>query len=651
MGLISNIKARFLPSTPEPQEPQKNSLSGMYAPLLEQFGYGRKQRLVNQTSEVSIQKEEFYRGLGYGVIRKAVNTGIIAAEENIRTTCSSTQRELLAQKGDQIEHPYITLYRNSPFFSEYDFWKWYLLYIQLKGEFYIYVDRKPIKGNDRYKAKNLMTFPKYMKLLNPYHITPNYDGDGKLISYTETKTTNGETVARDLPAYQVIRVHEINPFDTEDAYSLLDATQENFFTIKNAQDFTRHAVVNNTNSPMMISTGEFESEEAFNNFLARVLYHEDGEPIVTSGSGEVKVQELNQNLDGASLEKINGMNRDEVLVATGASKSILGIETTGLTRDVAATQKLTYVESTVVPMIKLMLETLNFDYRVNYPLSFAVDKYIMHITNPSTGDKAQELKELEVRETEYTMVEKYVARGFTRKSAAQYVRGEIDVEQLQLEDDNTRMTAEESTATVLAVQQWQSLIAAGNNAQDVVDLVEGRITLGEFLERNKDVKPVSLDTPDSTSDDTTAESDEGTYYDPDDDYSTPRDEKTPKAEKTKKEKAKNATPLEKALNILSSYDCKITKAHVTPLIDPTLNEADSKNLVETILASVKSVYDSAKRVRKLELLNQFDKKFGVKASSIRELQEKAKLSEAQVADLRAEINRLDYAIINQKLGK
>lgn len=660
----------------------RNSLNGMYAPLLEQFGFGRKKPLYNQTSPVTIQKEEFYRGVGYGVLRKAINTGIVTAEENIRTTCSSTQREILAERGDQIEHPYITLYRNSPYFSEYDFWKWYLLYIQLKGEFYIYLDRKPIAGNQRYKAKNLMTMPKYMRIINPYEMTINYDKNGDVESYTQTVKRNHDSkttsFTRDIPAYQIIHVTEVNPFDTSKPYSLLDATGENFYTLKNAQDFTRHAVVNNTNSPMMISTGEFETEESFDNFVARVLNHEDGEPIIASGSGEVKVQELNQNLDGASLEKINQMNRDEIFIATGASKSVLGVETTGLTRDVAATQKLTYIENTVVPMIKLMIETLNYDYRTMYPLSFAVDKYIMHVTTPSTGDKAQELKELEVREQEYNLVEKYVARGYTRKSAAQYVRGEIDVEQLQLEGDQPKMTPEESTDLVDSVERWQELISAGNNPDDVIALVEGKISLGDFLKRNKDVVP-KVKSPESGANEDAEETEtpssdsEGTYYDPDDDYSTPRDLKTPKAEKKKKDKEnkeskkdkkdkqegknrkKQALDLEglveSVFDITATFDCALTKDVVEPLIDPMLPTDLANAVCNFVVETAQERYNTAKKQNEARILKEIQDEVHIPVKTLSELQEKVNPSKQNLAKIQAEINNINYGIINKELAK
>lgn len=558
MGILSNLFNNRRTTPERPVDPasfrEVRSANAMGADYGSWLRSGRKGTMFNNTADVKIEPEHLYRGYGYGIIRSVVNTGILTAEENVRTTCSSLQREILAQTDDQIEHPYKKLWQNSPYFSEYDFWKYFLTYIQLKGEFYIYMNRKPVAGATRYKAgtKNLMTKTAYMKLINPYEMQPHeWDEDGNVKTWMRTikaPTTTGKDLIQKIPAYQIIRVAEFDPWKTHQPFSLLDAVKENLFTLANARDFTRHALVNNINTPGLLAVeGEFQSQEEFDNYVALLQNHSEGELIIAAGNAKANFQDMNQNLDGASQEKIKGLERDEMLVTSGVSKSVLGIETTGLTRDVAATQKLTFIERTVVPYIRLMLETLNYDYRVNYAGDFMIDKYILRVTTPSIGDKTQEMKELEIREEEYNMVQRYVDRGYTRKSAAQYVRGEIDVEQLQLENgDKVRMSAQESVELVDATERWEALIQAGNDPQSVIDYVEGKITLAEFLEKNIDniQEPIEPAVPESTGDPNPEKTDLKEpldYYDPDpEDYSTPRDEKETPADKARKEKKAQA---------------------------------------------------------------------------------------------------------------
>lgn len=529
----------------EPFAPKmKNSLGADYGSWLRS---SRKGAMFNNTADVNIEPEHLYRGYGYGIIRSVVNSGVNTAEENIRTTCSSLQRQILAENDDQIEHPYKKLWQNSPYFSEYDFWKKYLTYIQLKGEFFIYMNRKPLSGATRYRpgTKNLMTKTAYMKIINPYEMSvEETDEEGNVTMWRRTiknKAVGGKDLIQKIPAYQIIRVAEFDPWKDDKPFSLLDAARENLFTLENAKDYTRHALVNNINAPGLLAVdGEFQSQEEFDNYVAMLQNHAEGELVIAAGNAKTTYQDMNQNLDGASQEKIRGIERDEMLVTSGVSKSVLGIETTGLTRDVAATQKLTFIERTVVPYIRLMLETLNFDYRVNYAGDFMIDKYILRVTTPSLGDKAQELKELEVREEEYSMMQRYVARGYTPKSAAQYVRGEIDVEQLQLENgDKAKMSAQESVELVDATERWEALIQAGNDPQSVIDFIEGKITLSEFIEINKDVivEPTEPETPEEEPDSDGDLKEPTDYYDPDpEDYATPRDEKETPADKTRKRK-------------------------------------------------------------------------------------------------------------------
>lgn len=545
--------------------------------------------MANNTADVAIEPKHLYRGYGYGIIRSVVNSGIIAAEENIRTTCSSLQRELLAKTDDQIEHPYKKLWQNSPYFSEYDFWKKYLTYIQLKGEFYIYMNRKKLAGSERYRpgTRNVCGKTAYMKIINPYEMQPK-TFDPKTGEVTEWLRTfknpkGGKNLTQTYPAHQIIRIAEDDPWDNDRPFSLLDATKENLFTLENARDFTRHALVNNINAPGLLSVeGEFQTQEEFDNYVAMLKDHKEGETIVAAGNAKTTYQAMNQNLDGASQEAIRGIERDEIFITSGVSKSVLGVETTGLTRDVAATQKLTFTERTVVPYIRLMLETLNFDYRTKYAGEFAIDKYILHITIPSVGDKSQEMKELEIREEEYNMVQRYVDRGYTRKSAAQYVRGEIDVEQLQLESgQKARISSDESVSMVTAAEKWQTLITAGNDPQSVVDLIEGKITMAEFIKINKDViQPTEEPTEETPTDkdDDTEKKKPADYYDPDpDDYSTPRDEKDTPADKSRKEKDKNQIAIEVIMNELG-VDEETAKAKLANGLSRTLRSKIQKQL-------------------------------------------------------------------------
>ena len=564
MGPLQRISNLFK-GQPEkkPFVPHVNALGDDYGSWLRS---GRKGVMLNNTADVRIEPQHLYRGYGYGIIRSVVNSGIITAEENIRTTCSTLERERLAKNDDQIEHPYKKLWQNSPYFSEYDFWKAYLTYIQLNGEFFIYMNRKKLAGVDRYKVgtKNLCGRTAYMKIISPNEMKPNkYDeSTGEVTEWVRTFKGGTKTLTQVYPAYQIIRVAELNPWDLKKAFSLLDASKENLFTLENAKDYTRHALVNNINAPGLLAVeGEFQSQEEFDNYIAMLQNHAEGEMVVAAGNAKTTYQDMNQNLDGASQEKIRDIERDEMLVTSGVSKSVLGIETTGLTRDVAATQKLTFTERTVVPYIRLMIETLNYDYRTMYAGDFMLNKYILHVTTPSVGDKAQEMKELEIREEEYNMVQRYVDRGYTRKSAAQYVRGEIDVEQLQLENgDKAKMSPQESVELVDAAERWQALIAAGNDPQSVINLIEGRITMGEFIEINQDVV-VSTDTTDPISTDDESEGDDpkepADYYDPDpEDYSTPRDEKETPADKKRREE-NNSIAIDVIMN---SLGCTVEEA-------------------------------------------------------------------------------------------
>ena len=625
-------------------EPKKGKVFLNSLSIADWFNIGKKKgRMLNNSAEVEIEKEHLYRGYGYGIINATTNSGVNAAEGNIRTTCSTLQREILAKSDDQIVHPYIKLWQNSPYFSEYDFWTKYFTYIQLKGEFFIYMNRKKLSGADKYRAgtKNLCSRTAYMKILNPYEMSPKeWDDEGNVTEWVRTiknPHAGGNDLKQVYKDYEIIHVQKFNPWKDNEPYSLLDATKENLYTLENAQDFTRHALVNNQNSPGLLSVnGDFATQEDFDNYIAMLKNHEEGELIVAAGNAETKYQEMTQNLDGASQERIRGIERDEMIATTGMSKSILGIETTGLTRDVAATQKLTFTERTVVPYIKLLIETLNYDYRTKYAGDFLIDKYILRVTIPSVGDKAQEMKELEIREEEYNMVQRYVDRGYTRKSAAQYVRGEIDVEQLQLEKgDKSRLSPQESVELVDAATRWEELISAGNDPDSVIKLINGEITMAEFLEINKDVKisPNPEVEPESDGDNTEGHTPDE-YYDPDrGDYSTPRDEKETPADKRRRE---SEAKLEKALEILSKEENKIESDQIIEILEHNGLKI-TKKLSNDLKKIVESLYSEEKNrilsenFPEIKDFNTLDKKDRLKAQK--------------------KLDQIDYGKLNSELIK
>lgn len=511
-----------------------------------------------KSEDVSISARDAYKGLGFGIIRKIRDTGIVTAEDNIRTTCSTAWKEILAEEQEQIVHPYINLYRNSPYFSEYTFWKKAFTYVMLKGEFYVYVNREPLKQSPRSRIlKNKMSDISYMKIINPFEMSVMYDSNGEISGYKQRKknpNSAGKDRVRIFKPYEIIRFSEDDPICDWQPFSIIvDGAKESTWTLGKIRDFARKALKGNMNTPGVISTGVELDDEMFQNFIDRLESHEDGTPIVANGGGSVNFDPMSQDLSGASQEKMYNMNRDETLIATGTGKSSLGIEQQGLTRDVAATQKISFVEGTVIPLIKLVIETLNEDYRVNYAVSFAINKYIIKVTIPSSSDKTQELKELEIRQVEYEMVKELTDRGYSMKSAVQYVKGEIDVDGLQLDVsvESVKLTPSEAAILLESLAKQQNalslLIEAGNDPQSVIEYVTGKITIEQFLLTNKDVKPVTIavdekdDSDDASSDKKSKPSDDKRRdYDPDDDYGTPRDEKT----KTKKKK-KNSYEIEK----------------------------------------------------------------------------------------------------------
>lgn len=387
--------------------PQRNSMS-----IPNHFLRYGNTRMTPNWDEVTMKDSDFYSGYSYAGINIRANTVARIALDEVKTKSNGSQK-------DDYIHPYLDVISKSPSFSDYSFWHDISVFLDLEGIFYLFA----LRNSDTKKYGDIQ----YFKLLNPYNVTRLYDPTGEtLVGYREVKGG----LMRDIPPHMIIEIKELNPFNEKMPFAITDAAKESQFTMKTTGDYTRHTLRNNINAPGIISTGIQLTTEQFANFQKRITEHTKGEPLFGNGAGVISYESMQNNLKDAALEKVSEVGRDELLATLGLSKTVIGIEQSGTTRETSKTQKDLHIESQTLPRIQLIVDALNQDYKNNYPEEYKKTGADMYVNNPNATDHDAELKITTVKKTQFELYDSLVAKGYTEILAAQFVNGEIGLDEL-----------------------------------------------------------------------------------------------------------------------------------------------------------------------------------------------------------------------------
>jgi hypothetical protein len=373
--------------------------------------YGsRGKNMLPDWTEVMMHDKDHYTGYGYASIVIRANMAAKIALENIRTESIK----------ENFIHPYLTAITTSKTFSDYQFWHDISTYLDLEGVYYLMA----VRAFDNNRIGTVKEF----KLLNPYNIRRVIDSNTlEVAGYIETR----KGLIREIPKEMIIEMRELNPFSEDSPYAITDAAKEAQFTLKTSSDYTRHALRNNINAPGIISTDVALTDEEFANFIERVRNHTKGEPIFGNGQGAITYENMQLELSKSALRDINEINRDALFATTGVSKTIMGIEQSGTTRETSRVQKELSIENHILPRIQMILDALNQDY-INHYSDYNNSKAELVVDNPLAIDQDALLKEIDVKKKRLELYTYLINKGIDNETAAKYANGEIDLEMLDI---------------------------------------------------------------------------------------------------------------------------------------------------------------------------------------------------------------------------
>ena len=473
---VANAVTAF---TGQTQEKTTNSIRGTAEDFL-RFGNRGNKPLQQDWSQVEMSDQDMYTGYSYAAIKKRANRASALGKKFLFTDASKAVQESAKKSDTEIQHPYLELIRKSKQFSRRKFWHDISVYLDLEGVYYLMAVRA-IKTN----AKGEVSVGGIQKfeMLNPYQVRRvTKHSDGTLGGYIESK----DGLYREIPKEMIIEIRLLNPFDNDVPYSMTDAAKDSQFTLKQAADYTRHSIKGNINAPGAISTGVELEDHVFDNFVSRIENHSKGEPLYGNGTGAINWASMQIDLDKAGLDKINEINRAVLFAVTGTSKTTLGIEESGTTRDTSETQKDNFTEDAVMPQVEDILDALNLDYRQNYP-EWDNNEYEITLDNPLATNRESELKDIEIRESELSLRETLIEKGYEYEIASKYAHGDITLEELGEPTLEAELSDEE--ADIIAAKELGQEPSDSEDEEEVENEDEEITTENRFVTTNKFVNP------------------------------------------------------------------------------------------------------------------------------------------------------------------
>ena len=395
--------------------------------------YGnRTEPLYPTWSQVKMSDRDMYKGYSYAAIQRRANGVADIALSYIRTSVNDKTLESFNEQQETPVHPYLKLIQESTNFTEKEFWTTISIYLDLAGRYYLGCVRKQGRANS--SLPSVLSDIKKFVLLNPYEvnrvINPN---TGDVSGYIEHKPDGRERVWDN---YQIIELRELNPFDWTQFYSVTDAAKENIFTLKQSGDYTAKSLDGNLKTPGIIATDIQLSPEEFADFRARIVNSREGEPIFANGGGHITWEPMNVDLDKSALSSVNEMNRTELFSAMGMSKTSMGIEESGTTRETARVQNENAATKTYKPRVDFIVGCLTKDYKQKYPREFKLTGYDMYVDSVVEADYDTEIKAVQLRQAQSDLANALIQQGYTPEVSAQYVQGEIELGDLVASEKN-----------------------------------------------------------------------------------------------------------------------------------------------------------------------------------------------------------------------
>lgn len=399
--------------------PQKNALGDSMGLAQDFFRFGPRRRVIADWSMLNMDERDKYTGYMYGAITRRVNKVSWLAQYNLMTRANDETDKKAREDKKPLRHPYIDIIDESSTFANDEFWRTIQTFLDLKGHFFLMAVRGATAGG---KVGTI----NYFKLINPYDVTVVYDSTNiDVIGYTEVRGG----MIREIPPHMIITIRNLNPFSHTEPYSIADAAKDSQFTLKEISEQMRTTSRRNRKYPGVVLMGNGEvvlDPEQVENFKSRMQGKGgEDEPVFASGSAStLSWNDMQVDMRKSAVDVVNEAELNALIAVTGTSKTKLGIEQSGVTRDTAAIQDDLFVSDQAMPALQLIIDALNQDYKNNYPEDYKKYGYQLYIESPLKEDKLAEQTDVTNRTDKFALYQLLINKGYDAETAAQYASGD-----------------------------------------------------------------------------------------------------------------------------------------------------------------------------------------------------------------------------------
>lgn len=381
------------------------------------------------------EPETTIKGYLYAALERRKEVFAEYAEDNIVSEDKNSKT---------LMHPYLRLIENSKVEDEYEFWRDLVNDYDMYGEAFIFILRRVVYDKSQSKPGEKLTpthigTPTAIIQLDANKMTILRNSSNEIIGYREQVDS---THVRNYLPEQIIRIYNKHPLYPDQPLSVFDACKDYQYTINKGSEYSQAALVNSTNTPGIVSTESVLTQEEYDNLIARINGHESGKFIITDGASKLQYTSVANHLEDTALPSLNDVNRQTIFAVTGTSKTVLGIEESGTTRETARVQERQFVNRTIRPLVKRFLSALNFDYRTNYPDEYKISGVKLVLANAS--DASEDKEKLEAQRMFFDDAMEIVYSGFEKESAQKFLNGEIDFTELKVDGNDAEEIEGES---------------------------------------------------------------------------------------------------------------------------------------------------------------------------------------------------------------
>lgn len=420
-------------------------------------------RSVGQAyNEETIQ--EIYQGYIFGAIKKTRNQVAEILANNVEVFNPKDGNPSEAPALDK-RHPYMDAIENADMDNSL-FYAGLATYLIVLGE--AFVDA----GLRTMAAGNIVPTQAF-NLLQSNRVVRTYDKDGNLATYKlSERLPNGTDKVTHFVPHNVIAIIDLNPWDLRKGYGMIRPIVDKVALENMSTKLQTATIANGIKAPGIMSTKEKVAKDDYDDLVNSVQtrytsndMERAGTPIVTNG-GFIDYKSLIEDLDKLAMIKIRNMNRDAFFAALSVSKTILGIEESGTTREVARVQREQFILDACMPLANAILSGLNQDYKTHYPKDYERNPLKMRAVAPIEKDTEQEKAEAEIEKLKAEAYKTYVDSGMDPDQAAKLAG-------LELPDNEKVKTVEKAPAanTIVLTDEQLRVISGRNEAPGAAPVI------------------------------------------------------------------------------------------------------------------------------------------------------------------------------------